>query len=471
MTYQAYNGWPGLAFLGGSDAYSLYNVTTSVDSNGHALPVRSVSFNRPYGSFPFNDPFYVPPIFYSSQFAGHGVGAGDFLYHGGPAVMEFGMVRWLEREGYDVTYITDVDTHEDVGRLLRAKGYLSVGHDEYWSEQMRTNVIQARDAGVNLGFFGGNYIYWAVDLFSDSNATPNRTISLVDPTKSCTFTCMGKSEQSLVGGNWVGSVPTNGDIVVLGDDPAPPLDHWVFVNTGLKIGDVIPGLIGVEYNGIDPNVETPVGLQVLLHTQAPRFESGLVRANGGFPLPNNFNGDFNAWYQQAAAVAAANNGRYDLDQAYCQVQGVETTNPCSVDTGCAPPDCGGSTNPNCNPNDYKCLYPCRQDPIPPLNKVPPDGFCSNPWPVFLAYGGRMDWSMTIYQASSGAWVFNAGTNQWAWGLDDYFTGLHTPGGGNNGPPLRTQCGYPWFHPGLVSCRNEAIEQITHNVLHKFIGAP
>src|SRR6266700_2286861 len=207
ITYQAYNGWPGLPYLGGSGAYSLYNV----DSNG--VQVSQVSFSRPYGSYPVDNPSYTPPLFDSSQFGGYGVGAGDFLNHGAPTAMEFGMLRWLEHEGYDVTYITDVDTHEDVGRLLRGKGYLSIGHDEYWTEQMRANVIQVRDAGVSLGFFGGNYMYWAVDLLADSNGRPNRTISLVDPSKTCTFTCMGAPEQSVVGGNWVNSVPTNGDIV------------------------------------------------------------------------------------------------------------------------------------------------------------------------------------------------------------------------------------------------------------------
>jgi hypothetical protein len=82
---------------------------------------------------------------------------------------------------------------------------------------------------------------------------------------------------------------------------------------------------------------------------------------------------------------------------------------------------------------------------------------------------REDWAMTIYQASSSAWVFNAATNEWNWGLDDYFTGIDNGDGVNNGPALRTQCGYPFFHPGLVSCRNPAIEQITRNVLKKFIG--
>ena len=75
--------------------------------------------------------------------------------------------------------------------------------------------------------------------------------------------------------------------------------------------------------------------------------------------------------------------------------------------------------------------------------------------------------MTVYQVGSGAWVFNAGTVQWSWGLDDYFTGLTTSDGANNGPAVRTQCGYPWFHPGLVSCRSDAVAQITRNVLNKF----
>jgi hypothetical protein len=466
MTYQAYNGWPGVAFLGGTDAYSLYNVTTSLDSQGHNLPVPRVSFNRPYGGPPLGDSFYTNHMIYSGPFDGYGIGAGDFLYHGAPAAMEFNMVRWLEHHAYDVTYITDVDTHEDVGRLLRGKGYLSVGHDEYWSGQMRANVIQARDAGVSLGFFGGNYIYWAVDLSADSNGAPNRTISLVDPTKTCTYTCMGNPEQAIAGGNWVQSVPTNGDIFVSAD---APLNHWVFANTGLNVGDIIPGLIGVEYNGTDPHVATPAGLQILLHSQAPRFESGLIRANGGFPLPGNFNGDFNAWADQAEAAAAANNGRYDSDQTFCQVQGVDTSTPCSMKGDCLPTDCGGPTNPTCNPDDYQCLYSCHQDPIPPLNIVPPDGFCSNPWPATIPFGARIDWSMTIYQVSSQAWVFNAGTNQWTWGLDDYFTGLQTPDGANNGPAFRTQCGYSWFHPDLVSCRSPAIEQITRNVLTKFQG--
>src|SRR5439155_556791 len=71
-------------------------------------------------------------------------------------------VRWLERSGYDVKYSTDVDTHENSGRLLNSKVFLSGAHNEYWSKEMYDGVQQARDAGVHLGFFGADAVYWQV---------------------------------------------------------------------------------------------------------------------------------------------------------------------------------------------------------------------------------------------------------------------------------------------------------------------
>ena len=86
-----------------------------------------------------------------------------------------------------------------------------------------------------------------------------------------------------------------------------PLNQWVFANTGLNVGDVIPGLIGVEYNGTLAGVGSPNGLQTLLHTQAPRFEAGLVTTGGGFPLPDNLNGTSmpgtNRWRHSSMGVA------------------------------------------------------------------------------------------------------------------------------------------------------------------------
>jgi hypothetical protein len=190
ITYQAYNPWPGTPVVGWTGA-SLYEFQTNPDLAGLSgyrrgkeggVQAQQVSFNRPYGTDLIAN---TPTNIYSAQVSpNYGMGAGDFLHNLAPAAMEFGMVRWLEHEGYDVTYITDVDTHEDVGQLLRGKGYPSVGHDEYVSREMKANILQARDSGVGLGFFGANYLYWPVQLFPDSSGSPNRTISLA-PSNRC----------------------------------------------------------------------------------------------------------------------------------------------------------------------------------------------------------------------------------------------------------------------------------------------
>ncbi len=107
-TYQAYNNW------GGKSLYSFNS----------GIPAVKVSFNRPYGMG------YVPS-------SASGVGAGEFLTTYAPASetlptgWEYNAVRWLEQNGYDVTYTTDVDVHERGNALLRHKALLIVGHNEY----------------------------------------------------------------------------------------------------------------------------------------------------------------------------------------------------------------------------------------------------------------------------------------------------------------------------------------------------
>ena len=54
------------------------------------------------------------------------------------------MIRFLERNGYDVSYTTGIDTARRGAELLEHKVFLSVGHDEYWAGQQRTNVEAAR---------------------------------------------------------------------------------------------------------------------------------------------------------------------------------------------------------------------------------------------------------------------------------------------------------------------------------------
>ena len=58
-----------------------------------------------------------------------------------PLGPEIAAIRFLERMGYDVHYATGFDLsgkHAD-GILKRSRAYLSVGHDEYWTQGARVH--------------------------------------------------------------------------------------------------------------------------------------------------------------------------------------------------------------------------------------------------------------------------------------------------------------------------------------------
>ena len=127
-TWQAYNGYGG---------NSLYDGTTAFPS-GHAV---KVSYNRPF--FPYNTMF-------NSE-----AKEADWYMN---AV--YPMIRWLERNGYDMSYAASNDIATKPSLLLNHKVFVSVGHDEYWSKEQRENVEMALNAGIHLAFFTGNEVYW-----------------------------------------------------------------------------------------------------------------------------------------------------------------------------------------------------------------------------------------------------------------------------------------------------------------------
>ncbi len=147
-TWQAYNTWGG---------YSLYQATGSTQGPGYGGAAYAVSYNRP---------------FINAGTAG-GLGVTNWFFYD-----EFPMVRWLEQNGYDVSYFTDMDS-DRLGSLIRQHQlFLSVGHDEYWSNNQMANVTAARDAGVNLAFLSGNEAFWKTYFTPsvDGSNTPNRTL-------------------------------------------------------------------------------------------------------------------------------------------------------------------------------------------------------------------------------------------------------------------------------------------------------
>jgi hypothetical protein len=212
LTWQAYNRWPG--------GHSLYDWK---GNPWYGAPGPMVSFDRPYGFYYNRLPANLVP---------KSNGSGEFL------LWEMPLVFWLEEQGYDVTYVSGLDTHQDGEGLLRVKAFLSVGHDEYWSRRMFDNVVHARDAGVSLAFLSGNAVDGEISLHASSDGRVDRRFERSpDRGASNEFS----DEHELMGATSYG--------VGLGDWITRKPEHWLFAGTDMAAGDRIVGLVGWEYQG------------------------------------------------------------------------------------------------------------------------------------------------------------------------------------------------------------------------------
>lgn len=254
-TWQAYNDYGG---------NSLYTCTVACPP-GKPLAYKAayaVSYNRPWEG--------------SIQVDG---GRSYFWY------AEYQMVRWLEENGYDVSYTSEVDIDNSGALLNNHKVLLAAGHDEYWSANQRAHVTTARDAGLNLAFFTGNEIFWKTRYAPsiDGSNTPSRTVvsykethfnSPVDPQDPATWTGSwrdprfsppadgGNPENSLGGQYFVVNAGTT-DITV----PSTYSDLRLWRNTQvatLQPGQSLTlspgtGLLGYEWDIDDDNGFRPPG--------------------------------------------------------------------------------------------------------------------------------------------------------------------------------------------------------------------
>ena len=329
-TWQAYNSWGG---------HSLYDGSVAV------------SYNRPFSQDMPSSDAGVPDTNLGLLFS--------YTY---PAI------RWLEQNGYDVSYISGIDTARDPTALLDHKMFISAGHDEYWSGTQRANVEAARDAGVNLAFWGGNDVYWrtwwepSVDGTQDfrtlisyktgvcascSCGNPGACTNLGNPDPSGEWTGLWrdlnaataygiKPENNLTGTFYMvfNSESEGYDLLVVDFSYSK---YALWRNT--SVADLQPGesialgdYLGYEWN-VDPlNSSRPNGLIHLSSTTAPIA-----------PLP----GPGSAFY-----------------------------------------------------NGYQYTPP------------EPSGYATH--------------NLTLYRAESGALVFSAGTIAWAWALDEYHSGHSMP---------------------------------------------
>jgi hypothetical protein len=212
-TWEAYNPWGGK---------SLYQFGTS----RHAS---EVSFDRPFDQREF-----------------HNMGT----------ELELPWVRFLERNGIDVSYQTDVDTNRAPASLLRHRLVFAIGHDEYWTQRMRGAFNRALALSTNL-MFGSNSGEWRMRYAAGRRTIVEWRDPSTDPIHNRRlddgfFRTFGEPECKLTGveHQWAAqrnltAPPTSYTVV------GPTTDPWLAA-AGLTPGDVIPRVVGYEWDSLIP---------------------------------------------------------------------------------------------------------------------------------------------------------------------------------------------------------------------------
>jgi len=237
LTWQAWNSYGGYDFYGGGTPSATF-----------ANRARVVSFDRPYAT---------------------GAGAADFLGE------EYPLVRFVEQQGLDVTYGTDITTAEDPAGLLQHRAFFSLGHDEQWSLEMRNAATAALAHGVNLAFFGASPVLRKVRLQPSPLGPDRQEVNYRDPGQDPLL----KTNPSEVSQNTWDQAPASWPPSALvgstyfGYGITAPLvvteqSSWLYKGTGLAAGAQVPGVIASDVNGYSPGNGEPAGVEILAHSPA-----------------------------------------------------------------------------------------------------------------------------------------------------------------------------------------------------------
>jgi len=149
---------------------------------------------------------------------------------------------------------------------------------------MRVNVERALNTGASLGVFAGNTMYWQIRYEGPGDRV------VVCYRKAVEDPLYGK-QNSLVTVHWREPPLSEPESLLLGEsygswNTRPPAalvvkakkSSW-FTGTGLRAGTSVPGIVGPEYDRVDPAYPRPPGLHIL--TASP-----LVNSVGGSDTAN-----------------------------------------------------------------------------------------------------------------------------------------------------------------------------------------
>ena len=250
LVEQGWNAYGGYSFYAGQGKciidYSSYPVCNRA---------RVVSFDRPYDT---------------------GNGASDFLTN------EYPLVALMEREGLDVSYITDITLSTYPNVLAAHKVMISLDHDESWTYEERLALQAAQAHGLNAVFFGAAAMVRHVRL-EPSILGLNR--QEVDYRNAYEDPLYGKAPAGQITANTWELPPASWSPIAqigvqysgfLAPNVFVPMviaeaSSWVFDGTQLHNGSSLANVVASDIDHVVPSGEPP-NIEVLAHSPIPTGE-------------------------------------------------------------------------------------------------------------------------------------------------------------------------------------------------------
>jgi hypothetical protein len=267
-TYEAYNYWGGRSLYG------------NAAGNGWV-------WAAPYG------PTDAPRAFRVSFRRGfrtvdHRIGTDKWKF------WEVPFLAWLERQQIPVEVCAVSDLHDQPDLLGNYRLFVSIGHDEYWSREMRTNVENFIHRGGNAAFLSGNTCYWQIRFATDMDTIICYKDAALDHAAPRSLVTVKWSDVTLKPGNVHQPSVKGSERKLTGVsgacyyDPDKPESwrkysvkaesHWVFAGTGLSKDEAFG-----FYTGPDGQCRTVLGPETdfTVSGDTPRSFCVLAEMNDG----------------------------------------------------------------------------------------------------------------------------------------------------------------------------------------------
>jgi hypothetical protein len=243
-------------------------------------------------------------------------GYSRFYGSSGWAYYDRHFANWAERDGFAFDYATQVDLHYRPELLDGYKCVVVVGHDEYWSREMRDAIDAYVERGGHFARFAGNF-GWQIRLEDEgrTHVCYKESAHTHDPVRNST-------DKSRLTSSWEDPTVGHPGVKTVGLNTIPGIyanigalagrhsggftvyrpQHWALEGTGLCYGDDFgskAAIFGYEVDGLNYEIRlglphpigwVPEGHEIIAMGLASNFEDargikGAVRYYGNMGDP------------------------------------------------------------------------------------------------------------------------------------------------------------------------------------------